>query len=205
MKNHFDTAAPDWDKNQMHLKRTRAIAKCLSKMVDIQPDMFALEFGAGTGLLSFALKKKFSEITLMDSSEGMIEATSEKIYMSGETHLFPILFDLEKTDYTEKKFDLIFSQMAMHHVKDIDSMIEKFYMMLYPQGKLAIADLYTEDGTFHDFAFDGHFGFDPRDLAAKATKKGFSLRSIRKCYTIVRELQDGSVKKFPIFLFVAEK
>lgn len=205
MKNHFDTAAPDWDKNQMHLKRTKAIAKCLSKMIDLQPDMFALEFGAGTGLLSFALKKNFSEITLMDSSEGMIEATSEKIRMSGETHLFPLLFDLEKNDFTEKKFDLIFSQMAMHHVKDIDSMMEKFYKMLYPQGKLAIADLYAEDGTFHDFAFDGHFGFNPLDLAAKATNKGFSLRSIRKCYTIVRELPEGDVKKFPIFLFVAEK
>ena len=141
----------------------------------------------------------------MDSSEGMIEATSEKIRMSGELHLFPILFDLEKKDYTEKKFDLIFSQMAMHHVKDIDSMMEKFYMMLYPQGKLVIADLYAEDGTFHDFAFDGHFGFNPLDLAAKAIKKGFSLRSIKKCYTIVRELPEGDVKKFPIFRFIAEK
>jgi tRNA (cmo5U34)-methyltransferase len=205
MKNHFDAVASDWDKNQLHLKRTKAIAKCLSKMIDIQPDMFALEFGAGTGLLSFELKKKFSEITLMDSSEGMIDAASEKIRMSGDMHMFPLLFDLEKNDFTEKKFDLIFSQMAMHHVKDIDSILEKFYMMLYPGGKLAIADLYTEDGTFHDFEFDGHFGFNPLDLAAKATKKGFSLRSIRKCFTIDRELPDGDVKKFPIFLFVAEK
>jgi tRNA (cmo5U34)-methyltransferase len=205
MKNHFDAVASDWDKNQLHLKRTKAIAKCLSKMIDIQLHMFALEFGAGTGLLSFELKRKFSEITLMDSSEGMIEATSEMIRMSGDTHLFPLLFDLEKNDFTEKKFDLIFSQMAMHHVNDIDRMLEKFYMMLYPGGKLAIADLYTEDGTFHDFEFDGHFGFDPLDLAEKATKKGFSLRSIRKCYTIVRELPDGEAKKFPIFLLVVEK
>jgi tRNA (cmo5U34)-methyltransferase len=205
MKNHFDTAAADWDKNQMHLKRTKAIAKCLLKMVDIQPDMFAMEFGAGTGLLSFALQHKFSEITLMDSSEGMIEATTEKLLHTKYTHLLPVLFDLEKNDFTEKKFDLIFSQMALHHVKDIDSMMEKFYMMLYPQGILAIADLYAEDGTFHDFAFDGHFGFNPLDLSAKATNKGFSLRSIKKCYTIVRELPDGDVKKFPIFLFVAEK
>ena len=130
MKNHFDTAAPDWDKNQMHLKRTKAIAKCLLKMVDIKPDMTALEFGAGTGLLSFALQHKFSEITLMDSSEGMIAATTEKLLHTKDTHLLPVLFDLEKKDYKKKKFDLIFSQMAMHHVKDIDQMIGKFFKML---------------------------------------------------------------------------
>ena len=125
MTNHFDKVAPDWDKNQIHVKRTEAIAKIFLEVIEINNKMKALEYGAGTGLLSFALKDHFAEITLMDSSSEMIKITSEKIKATGATHLFPLLFDLEKEDYCLKTFDIIYSQMVMHHVDDIEKMIAK--------------------------------------------------------------------------------
>ena len=75
----FDQKAKEWDKNQMHLERTIAVASQLMKMIPFKPNMKAMEFGAGTGLLSFYLKERFSEITLMDSSREMLKMAEQKM------------------------------------------------------------------------------------------------------------------------------
>lgn len=205
MTNHFDTVAHEWDKNQIHVKRTEAIAACLLDMIEINNKCKALEFGAGTGLLSFELKDHFSEITVMDSSAGMINIIFEKIKQAGISHIHPIFFDLEKNDYTEKTFDIIFSQMALHHILNIEKIIETFSNLILPGGKIAIADLYKEDGTFHDNDFEGHKGFDPGILSEILTKHNFINVKHKQCFVIEKVIEEGEIKKFPIFLMTAEK
>ncbi|NTW34518.1 MAG: methyltransferase domain-containing protein, partial [Bacteroidetes bacterium] len=87
MTNHFDQVAHDWDKNQMHIQRTNAIAKELLKITKNKNITKALEFGAGTGLLSFALKDFIHEITLMDSSSEMISIARNKVNDAGLTNI----------------------------------------------------------------------------------------------------------------------
>jgi ubiquinone/menaquinone biosynthesis C-methylase UbiE len=205
MTNHFDTVAQDWDRNQVHIKRTKAIAAAIKEMIKPDKKSVALEFGAGTGLLSFALKNNFSHITLMDSSAEMIKATMEKVVYSGNKHLVPLFFDLEKKNYKETKFDVIFSQMALHHVQDIEKIIISFKKLLNKGGKLALADLYTEDGTFHDFLFEGHRGFDPLFLIALLRKNGFKNTLHKKVFTIKKDIGEATIKQYPVFLITAEK
>jgi ubiquinone/menaquinone biosynthesis C-methylase UbiE len=205
MVNYFDTVAQNWDENKVHLKRTKAIAAALLQMVDISKNMQALEFGAGTGLLSFALQKYFAEITLMDSSAEMIKTTFEKIIYAGNKKLIPVYFDLEKKEFTDRTFDVIFTQMALHHVNNIDRIIGRFNNLLNPGGILAIADLYSEDGTFHDMLFNGHYGFDPEELSKKLTKKGFININHRRVFIIRKENGEKPKKKYPVFLLTAEK
>ena len=64
----FDARAREWDKDKMHMDRSVAISAGIENMVPINPHMKALEYGAGTGLLSFILKDRFSEITLMPTT-----------------------------------------------------------------------------------------------------------------------------------------
>ena len=204
-ENHFDNAAREWDKNQMHLKRTEAIAACFLEMVAVKSGMKALEFGAGTGLLSLALKDHFSEITLMDSSAEMIKVAGEKLKEKGITHLHPLWFDFEKHAYTEQTYDVVFSQMALHHVGNIAKMALKFSALLNPGGILAIADLYEEDGTFHDFVFEGHLGFDPDALAEILKRNCFQNINHKPCFVIEKTGADGTVKNYPVFLLTAER
>ena len=63
--------------------------------------------------------------------------------------------------------------MVLHHIVSIQSLFERFYNMLLPGGFLAIADLFTEDGSFHGEGFDGHKGFDPEQLKVQLQKTGF--------------------------------
>lgn len=196
----FDARAREWDKDKMHMDRSVAIAAGLENMIPIHLGMKALEYGAGTGILSFLLKDKLSEITLMDNSTEMIKVCVEKTEYHQTNHIFPICFDLEHKDY-DGKFDLIYNQMVLHHVGDYEGIIGTFYSMLNPQGYLAIADLYPEDGSFHGPEVKVHLGFDPDDLSRILKRIGFKNIEYKTCFEVKRP----SGVNYPVFLLVAQK
>jgi ubiquinone/menaquinone biosynthesis C-methylase UbiE len=201
--NEFDQKAQDWDKNKMHLERTIAVAGQLQKTVAFKPSMKAMEFGAGTGLLSFFLKDRFSEITLMDSSREMLKMAEQKMDAADRSKFKTLFFNLEKEEYIGGTFDIIYSQMVLHHVRDIDTIIKKFYHILNPEGILAIADLYQEDGSFHDGNMDVHKGFDPEKLLAILLQQGFHDIQIVPCFVIRKEVSVEIIKEYPVFLMTA--
>ena len=204
MTNEFDLKAREWDKNQTHVERAAAIAKSIEKIIPLNKSMKALEFGAGTGLLSFLLADRLAEITLMDNSSEMINVAKGKISGQEIGHLKPVLINLEQEDYPEQ-FDIIFSQMVMHHVNDVSGILKKFYRMLNSEGYLAIADLYREDGSFHGHGFTGHKGFDPDLLAKELRDYGFRNISHSTCFEIEKITDLGTVHHFPVFLLVARR
>ena len=53
MLNEFDQKAGDWDKNPIHTERSEAIANAMLQRLPVEGGMKVLEYGAGTGLLSF--------------------------------------------------------------------------------------------------------------------------------------------------------
>lgn len=196
----FDDRAREWDKDRMHWDRSQAIAARLEEMIPLDHSMKVLEYGAGTGLLSFLLKDRFSEITLMDNSHEMIKVCIEKAELYKVSHIHPLVFDLEQDNF-EGEFDLIYNQMVLHHVNDFEALIHKFSAMLNPGGYLAIADLYTEDGSFHGPGAKVHLGFDPEKLKEIFTINGFKSIGYQTCFEVKRE----SGVKYPVFLLVGQK
>jgi len=196
----FDSRAREWDKDKMHLERSAAIAELLKKMVPFHSAMKALELGAGTGILSFMLRDELAEITLVDNSSEMIKVCEEKIEYLQTKHIKALCMDLEQTDPGEK-YDLIYSQMVLHHVTDVEAIFQKFHALLNPAGYLAIADLYPEDGSFHGPEVKVHLGFDPEDLAKQLENKGFKQLKFETCFEVKRE----SGQKYPVFLLVGQK
>ena len=200
IENTFDVRAREWDKNRMHFDRSEAIAKKINAVIPDGRKMKALEFGAGTGILSFLLKDKFSEITLMDSSQEMVNVCAEKIEEYNTPHIKAIKFDIEHNTLLET-FDIIYSQMVLHHVKDYKKMLYTFSSMLNDGGYLAIADLYPEDGSFHGEGAEVHLGFDPDELSQMLSKMGFKTLFNTKVFELKRD--NGIV--YPVFLVVALK
>ncbi|MBN1789708.1 MAG: methyltransferase domain-containing protein [Bacteroidales bacterium] len=204
MLNEFDAKARDWDKNLAHIERSEAIAEALLQMVPLDRNMNALEFGAGTGLLSFLLKDHLSRITLIDNSAEMINTILSKISDQGIHHMHPLRIDLEHEDFPET-FDLIFSQMALHHVEKLELVIRKLILMLNVGGTLAIADLYPEDGSFHGDGFHGHKGFDPDILSLLLERTGLEQVQHKRCHTIKKINREGKSAEYPVFLMKALK
>ena len=189
----------------MHWDRSVAIAGEIMKKIPLKDSFRALEYGAGTGILSFLLKDHLREIVLMDNSAEMIRMINEKITATGVKSLKTMFFDLEHSDFTGGKFDLIFIQMVLHHVYDIENIITKFHKLLNPGGYLAIADLYSEDGSFHGDGFTGHKGFDAEIMSKQIRNKGFSNISNSECFIIKRQVTETETKEYPVFLLISEK
>lgn len=203
--NEFDKKAGAWDSNQMHWDRSAAIVKELINHIHPNRSMSALEYGAGTGIASFMLRDYLKEITMIDSSSGMVRIIEEKIKAAGSENMKVLLFDLEKEDPANLKFDLVITQLVLHHVTDIKNIIHKFNLLINPGGYLAIADLYPEDGSFHGEGFSGHNGFDPDELSSLAAREGFKNISIKKCYVISKKISETAIKNFDVFLLIAQK
>jgi tRNA (cmo5U34)-methyltransferase len=205
LMNEFDAKAAEWDNNPMHWDRSETIAKEIIRLIPLKKEMTALEYGAGTGITSFLLKDYLKGITLMDSSSEMVRITKEKIEKTKTKNLLALDFDLEHTDYVGEKFDLIFTQMVLHHVADIGNIIKKFYDLLNQDGYLAIADLYSEDGSFHGTGFTGHNGFDVGKLTNQIRNQGFANISHRKCFVINKKISETETKQYDVFLLIANR
>jgi ubiquinone/menaquinone biosynthesis C-methylase UbiE len=77
----------------------------------------------------------------MDNSLEMVKVMKEKVKNTGAGHLKPLFFNLETDDYNGPAFDLIYSQMVMHHVTDVQVILHNFSRLLHKGGRLVIADL----------------------------------------------------------------
>jgi 2-polyprenyl-3-methyl-5-hydroxy-6-metoxy-1,4-benzoquinol methylase len=139
---------------------------------------------------------------MLDSSSEMVRITNEKIKSAGTSNLKSIVYDLEKDSWYGEKFDLIMTQMVLHHVTDVDSIFKKFRKMMNPGGYIAIADLYPEDGSFHGEGFTGHKGFDTKELSASLNMAGFNVISEERCFVIDKKISANESRQFDIFLLI---
>ena len=200
----FDERARTWDDDPVKTKRAAAFAKTIIEQVQPKPEMSALEFGCGTGLLSYQLKDAFGTIVLVDSSEGMIEVLKEKIAKEQLSHFFPLKVDLMQTIPDIGPFDAIYTLMTMHHIDSIPDILQVFHGLLKPGGKLCIGDLVKEDGSFHGSGFTGHNGFDKDQLSKLLKEKGMNPLHYDIFFELERRRDDQFVK-FPLFSLIAEK
>ncbi len=203
--NEFDLKAKDWDMNPVHIERSKAIAEQMIRLLPLSDKMRALEFGAGTGVLSFLLKDRFSEITLLDSSKEMLKKAEEKIDVSDRLKFRTLFLNLEAEEYSGDPFDIIYTQMVLHHIKDTTAIFRKFHSLLKPGGILAIADLYLEDGSFHDGDESVHFGFDPEKLTETLHLQGFSETTVTSCFMMRKVISGDKTKEYPIFILTSVK
>jgi ubiquinone/menaquinone biosynthesis C-methylase UbiE len=202
--NAFDAKAKTWDNDPVKVARAAAVAKAIRENVPLTTQMSALEFGCGTGLLSFELKPYLGRITLGDNSPGMLAALQEKLDAAKIANMHPVMMDLDKDAIPPASFDLIFTAMTLHHIDDTEKVLRDMYAMLTQPGYLCVADLDAEDGSFHGPDFSGHKGFDREDLAGKARQAGFHRVHFTTAFHMSKGTGPGQTA-FPIFLMVVAK
>ncbi len=203
--NHFDNVARQWDENPERLERSKAIAGEIITRLSGEGTKRALEYGAGTGALSFMMQDYFSEIVMMDSSVEMVKVMEEKVLEAGLTHLKPVFGNLEEVDYRDGNFDVVYSLMVMHHVKEIDLVLERFSEIVTKGGSLLVVDLFEEDGSFHNEEFTGHLGFNPKKLKQKLVAAGFKSANYHHCFTMHKPNMKGEIKTFPLFMMIGKR
>jgi len=124
----------------------------------------------------------------------------------GLTNVRTQLVDFEKGGRVEGKFRLVVSSMTLHHVKDTAALFKQWHGLLLPGGMLAAADLDAEDGSFHGNTTGVlHFGFDREHLKRLLRETGFSDVRDATAAAVMRDVEGGGKKEFPVFLIVGRK
>lgn len=200
----FDQKAATWDDNPVRVERAESIATSLANTIDLSTINLAMEYGSGTGLLSFALKDQLANVVLMDESQKMTDIAIEKCGANNVSHFKPLMYDLLKQPLPEYRFDLIFILLTLHHIQETDLILEKFQQLLNPNGYLAIIDLEKEDGSFHEHNNHFHNGFEHAVLENQLKNNGLKPISYEVCYELERDYDDGK-QKYPMFLLVSQK
>jgi len=198
----FDARAASWDDDPTKVERARAIADAIAREAPLTPSMDALEYGAGTGLVGFMLRPRLADVTLTDLSDGMLAVAAAKIAAAADAHMRVIKLDLLADPPSDRRYDVVFSAMTLHHIPDTQAILRRFRDVLRTPGFLCVADLDTEDGSFHGDGFDGHRGFDRAALGAMARDAGFASVRFVTAYEMKKEAA-GVLRTYPIFLMIA--
>ena len=199
MSDLFKEKAGDWDANQMRLQLSSAIGAAILEHVPLDNQMNVMDFGAGTGLLTGHIAPRVHNVAAVDTSAAMLDKLVAKPELHGK--VTAVCQDITEQPLTTR-FDLIISAMAMHHVEDTSGLFETFSEHLQSGGRVALADLDKEDGTFHPADVEGvfHHGFARDTLQRVIEDKGFVDVRFQTAHTV-----DKDGKRYPIFLVIATK
>nr|CAA6830564.1 MAG: methyltransferase, putative [uncultured Thiotrichaceae bacterium] len=193
----FKNKAESYEKDSNRVANVHTIAGSIMERINLTPDMHLMDFGAGTGLLLGQIAPHVAKITAVDISPSMTEQLRKK-QGALECEIEVLEMDLS-VETMDAKFDGIISSMTMHHIEDVEAMFAKMHSLLKQGGFIAIADLETEDGSFHtEDTGVFHLGFDGDALVQFATAAGFQHAEIGPASNISRSARD-----YPVLLLTA--
>lgn len=202
----FEKEAAVWDTEPRRVKLANDVAEAIIREIKPTRDMDVLDAGCGTGLVTLCLQPLVRSITGVDSSPGMLAVFQDKVKKQGLTNVHPQLVDLEKGDQVAGRFQLLVSSMTMHHVEDTAALLRGWFDLLLPGGWLGVADLDTEDGSFHsDHRGVYHFGFARDHLKALLEKTGFRQIRATTAASVIKEVTGAGKREFSVFLLVGRK
>lgn len=200
----FDARAATWDENPSHVERATVVAAAIAELVPLSPATRLFEYGAGTGLVSQALRPHVGAIVLADTSQGMRDVIQSKIDSGALDGAAVADVDLAAGVPTgapfDEPFDVAVTVMTLHHIGALAAVLDSFAAILVPGGRLCISDLDAEDGSFHGDGFSGHHGFVRSELGTALETAGFSDITFRDCHQVERE--SGT---YPMFLAVCTR
>ena len=198
-KDFFASKAKDYDAEVSRTQNVSTIAQTILKEVAFSKEMSIMDFGSGTGLLLAEIASYVGQITAVDISPAMTDVLASK------KEEIPCLLHIVQMDLTNEtlnqEFDAIISSMTIHHIEEPLALFQKLYTLIKTGGTIAIADLDSEDGSFHtEDTGVFHCEFDRENFVQMVKKAGFTDIKIQDASTIIK-----SNTNYTVFLLTAKK
>lgn len=133
-----------------------------------------LDAGAGTGRLSLKLYNAGAKVTALDISPEMLEILKRK-----EPNINPVEGDMEHMPFKDESFDMVFSTLALVHLKKVEPFLDECYRVLKDGGKMVLVNIhYRKPEILHDsegrYTIAGYNHF-PRHVTEAAKSLAFGI------------------------------
>lgn len=133
-----------------------------------------LDAGAGTGRISDKLEKAGADVTALDISPEMLE----KLH-SRNKKIKTVEGDLENMPLEDETFDMVFSSLALVHLKKIEPFLDECYRVLKNDGLLVLVNVHyrkplvlSDEKGRYTIACYNHF---PRHVVEAAEELAFGV------------------------------
>ena len=198
---NFNNEANTWDTDR-RIKRAKLISDFINKKATLHSEMNVLEFGCGTGLISFNLYPLVKSVIGYDTSEKMLEVFNQKI---NDLNLSTVNIANNLMTYTNQ-IDCVISSMVFHHILDIKTQLIELSKILKIGGQLFIVDLDLDDGSFHqdELDFVGHNGFDRNEFCDVLKSVDFEIIEVGTVLSDIKHVSDFDVP-YSLFSVKARK
>ena len=205
-KRDFDAAAAGWDEDPRRVRLARDVVAAVRRELPLGTEMTALDYGCGSGLVTLGLQPYLGRITAADSSRGMLSVLNRKLTAGEIANVDTQLIDLERQERLAGSFDLIVSSMTMHHVQDVAALVASLLQLLNPGGWLALADLESEDGSFHEDSTGVlHHGFDREFFNSIFLNNGLAEIRAVTAATVEKPDRGQGPRAYPVLLWLGRK
>lgn len=127
-----DWAASEYDRDAGYVSR---LGENVVDLLDPRPGEQVLDLGCGTGDLAAEIYSRGAEVTGVDASPEMVSRAAEKY-----PRLHFVVADARSLDLDEGSFDAVFSNAALHWVREARQAVREIHRILRPGGRF-VAEL----------------------------------------------------------------
>ena len=194
----FNAQANHWDTDRRK-QRAKHISALIREKLEFTGDEVLLDYGCGTGLISFNLSQGVGTVVGYDSSLQMLEVFNSKIDSNK-------ILSTNSLESYNNHFDCVVSSMVFHHIMNLDEALDDVYRIMKVDGKLLVVDLDLDDGSFHrdEFDFKGHNGFNRNQFKSLVESHGFACIELETALRDIKRSDDKELQ-YSLFYLYAKK
>ena len=194
MSKTWDDHADGWDSNEGVIFYANKAFESLIKVIDLD-NMYILDFGSGTGLLTEKMSPLASHVVALDPSEKMISVLNSKKLPNVSTLAKPLTESLTKEHQLfTRKFNLIVASSVCAFLPSFEETLALLKTLLIPGGVFVQWDWLAQSD-------DAEFGLSENRVKEAYKETGLVLQSIGQPFVIT--VSEGE-NPMPVLMGVAK-
>lgn len=170
---YFDSIADKWNVIREDYFEDKLKYIALSKF-NIK-DKICTDLGCGTGFISLALSMEAKLVFSIDNSRNMLKQLHDTCSNKGIKNIYPIKGSMVDIPLFDESIDVVYINMALHHVVNAKGVVKEAYRILKNEGVFIISDVEEHDGEWaRSEMHDEWLGFSHKQINDWMDEAGFS-------------------------------